>query len=641
MRSVIAFLTILALYQPVVMGDLYFEAERLELRGGQLHADGPITVRDGESKLSGDALRSVEDPRCPTRSLLIEQLKADLSSGAHVEARFAQLCIATKTLHLSDVELSAPQLRLKAKTATASLTQSSITASQGTFSRCRCQDPPWSVSFANAQVTPEGTWVNWPRLQIGSVPVLIAPVWYAPHGRRRSGFLPPSLAWRTEHGFAMEQPLYWVTGDESDITVSGGFRGVTKAVARAEGRWIGASHHQNTVHLDAIGYDLRGHGTAYERFGPIHLTLQGEVLSAPSNRALFIDLWRERALADTAVMSQVDVRGLTYGVGLSAHLAQSQRSKIESGPVNWLEGRWAWAPNVPWIIPRFNGRAVHGKGLEHDAYQLLDAGGQIRAPFWIGALSVDPYVGGHVGLERQNQSESPHSSHIGTGGEVSISWRRSGAADTHALSVVVDGHWAIPFSQTDSIDPWGRVSELNIQGLSLRSRWHHSNASSEISLRQGVAWHEGYSSLEPLGASASVRTKAGDLRTTTSGDDFIWTEFDLRAENGNRIGVAYVNVSDKKSEPVWGRWRDGSRHGRFHSASMGAHSLSSSVEVVLGDARAEWLAAFDVNGARFVGQSGKIKWSGRCRCWSATVTVQHDGKSDLPDLFVSADLGAP
>ncbi len=634
-------LTIAVLFQLGLSGDIKFEAETLELGPGVLRTKGPFSLSNGRTRISGEALRLVDDPGCASKALHMGDAKVKWGAETELQARSAKLCLGSGSMTLSDVQLTAPNLRIRGAEVTTSLDERRLKVTRGSFTRCDCDEPSWMVDFKSAEIDAEGAWVDWPVLSLSTTPVLTVPKWYAPFGSRRSGLLAPTIGWRGDTGLSLEQPLYWAINDESDLTVSGGSYGLEEAIAGLEGRWLGRKSTLNHLNIDLVGQKLRGHGSIIHAPGPLLLNMGGEVITHPNHRNDFIDIWSERAFRDSFLFGRLDLRDKTYGVGTTVYLSQTSRRESLNAPERWIESRWIWSPDISAVEPNLAGRLLYGRGSDGALYRFAQMSAQLKAPVWLGPVFITPYVGGGFSAHNQSPSELRTDRYGSAGGELSLTWRRAWSALIHELSILVDAHWTQAYQPADRVDSWVRRRELNIHGVSLRSVLHRPGLLSDIRFRQGGRSTDGELHIASLGSSGLIRAHGLGVRWLTQDVDFIWSSLHLGQMGSLGMGASYIKMGTKGELPIWSELPDAPLRGVVGPVGESTHSVSPQVSFTVGSLHLEYAGAVDLREPTFAGQSGVIGWTSGCQCWSVKLSAQWYGSRRTPDFFMRFDLTPP
>ena len=267
---------------------------------------------------------------------------------------------------------------------------------------------------------------------------------------RSATFRPSRSSFSLDQGthLSFTQPVYLVTGPRSDLTLYGGLFEGRNPVGRSELRWARSPQDFNSIDVKGVGQSMRAVSAIAERWGHLHLSLTGEALSTSKHRRRFVNAWQDRQISDTALNGRLGIHGDTATVDLSGEWAQTTRGDSTSPSLGWGKGHLTWAPNLPGVAPRVDGRALYGGSHRGERFGQMDLGGELATQLWLGALAFRPYVGG--GWIRQLASDATASSYV-IGYESRIDWQRAHRSTHHRAGLILDGNWGQGYGQTEDI----------------------------------------------------------------------------------------------------------------------------------------------------------------------------------------------
>ena len=373
-----------------------FSAKKLVISGQTARLEGEVAVRLGAISIRSD-YAMLQTPR----DCIATMLSPETRSTSHREDR---KCNLRQRLELRTALVSNPSGRLRAKTIYANITSEQptlrFTLLDGELTPCSCLQAPWSIHFTKAELNiEEGGWAQWPVLRFYGVPIAAAPIWYIPLGGQRSGLLPPNIAWRTEGGFQVIQPIYLALNSTMDAEIGPGLQGVRTPIGYGRYRWHVNSSAVGEVQARALGADLRLEGHGQLGRAGLDLRLDGEFMNAPDRRHAFVRSWEDGRQKHTHGLFQMRAGGSQSVLGLDGLIVQ------ETDWSSALEESRHQAPLTLWALSVHQfGRNTLTLGLtnrqiwsaSHGHLYRLQVSPSWTGQTWLSALKISGQAHGHA-----------------------------------------------------------------------------------------------------------------------------------------------------------------------------------------------------------------------------------------------------
>ena len=373
--------------------------------------------------------------------------------------------------------------------------------------------------------------------------------------------------------------------------------------------------------------------------GALASFLTGEALSTSKHRRRFVNAWQDRQISDTALNGRLGIHGDTATVDLSGEWAQTTRGDSTSPSLGWGKGHLTWAPNLPGVAPRVDGRALYGGSHRGERFGQMDLGGELATQLWLGALAFRPYVGG--GWIRQLASDATASSYV-IGYESRIDWQRAHRSTHHRAGLILDGNWGQGYGQTEDIDPWMRTEAYHTHGISIDSQWSGPGRHLHVRFRQGVhGLSDGAFDVDPPGTEVTISFPNVQVHGLHYGSNYVWSEVRVRTHASGEISGSYVRIGRHSRQPPWTRWADRYRYVTYYPTAPTFDSLLVRGRVSAGPLQLYWAPGLDVQTGQFIGQAGGIKITGRCQCWAIELDIQHERATRFPNVMLEIDLRRP
>ncbi len=536
------------------------------------------------------------------------------------------------------VELEAPGGRLAADSVTACARSGEATLVEGVGVRataCTCADPPWTLSASRASaIAGDGAWLTWPVLWAGSVPVAVAPAWYVPFGRRRSGFLLPELGWHAEDGPWGRVPLFLTLGQSADLTLTGGYRHGHGADAAGRLRWATTELDRGALggRLVGTGWLAEGDGTAL--LGPLRFALDGIYAGD-------VGAWRTTRVRFSEQRDHlrgrlgVSVAGERLGLGARATTLQALAGP--SGPAPLPETWLAWS--APWgpLAVDIDARALE---LPDASARLFDLGLGVGGAMWWGPLRFEPGAG---------LGTTVHGGDAG-GGQRLATWagllvdagigRRFGAA-WHELRLGVDGRWAelaaLGPGEPTALIAEDRLGGLRDAGVVLSNRVRGGGFEGRLDVRGAHALGPD-AGLLPVRSRLTIETSFVGLEGAAYAAEAGWGRARVGSLDGPRLlcGVGHL---DLVAHSDWQRSYGPRRDVRPAGSGLRATTLEAGGALPVGPLAVRYAAWVDAVDPALLGQEGAVGWEGRCECWRAELRASHVRGRELPDLWLGVALG--
>lgn len=312
----------------------------------------------------------------------------------------------------------------------------------GVVAACPCPDPPVSLAFSGAELHDDGDLdLEWPRLRVGSVPVLVVP-WLRLVPADRAGFLPPLIALRADDGLLLGSGVHlpWRTGSgelSAVDVVGGGYTSGGGHVGVGYRGPIGPTRVEvDRVNGTRVAVDSRGATRAPDAT----LAWEADAARGDRGRSGAVDLEAAARPFDTArVEAAADAGGALLGVG---GVLRAPRGQGE-----------------PFVGPAVFAAATGGELVrwESDAAAVLLAGERAGTPIALGRFAAEAV--GRPGPLRTTGRAELRARHVGAAAAAGTLGAAAGATTdgaTDDVLVGVGGAAELPLSRAFAA-PAGRL----------------------------------------------------------------------------------------------------------------------------------------------------------------------------------------
>lgn len=615
-------LCLIALLAPPV----HFEAERLEVRPDGATAD-QVRLRHGDLQVQAPRATAQADSACPQgRWQLTGPLRLNTSRLA-AQASGAGVCLPDGLPTVHDLTLHTPRGRLAARRAR--LVGDSVEATDLSATACACDDPPWRVTAQRATWTPDaGVWMRWPVLRLGALPVLAAPVWYAPLARRQSGLIAPRMGFDANDGVWGRLPVFLTLGQSADLTLAPGWRAGPTGWGRL--RWAGPDD-DGALIVESLERDVRATGRGSLAWGALRLAVEGEATTAAQ--------MRQRAARTLALRGRDHLRGQVAAtvVGDAAGLGARW---IALRDLNGVGGRSITETWLSWQAPlgagtlRLDSQFIALDPIKEGGASWLDLVGRADTILWLGPLRLRPLAGAATTV--RVDTDAPQTGQAWLGGDADLGVQRRFATLTHRLALRLDGRLGQAVNQRARVLPFDAPLDGHAAGVSLINRLIFDAADAELQARWGYADEP----VDPLLIRAHVQSDWLRLDGVWAGDGSHWSTVEYEPVPGWGVRVGHARLRDVVAWPLRQAFGSARPLAVGFDPALKSTTLRGGLFLRPGPLRLRYDLVADAIDGAVLGQWGQAAWDGRCRCWRISLGASHERGRRWPDVMATVQLGA-
>ncbi|MEZ4433278.1 MAG: hypothetical protein R3F65_12795 [bacterium] len=627
---------LIALLAPPAPVDV--EADRLELTADGWRASG-LVLQTGGARLSAATAEGHPTAACPQGALTLQGPITLVAPAARLDAADATLCLPGGALTAADARLDGPRLRGGA--ARLGWHDGALTAEDGWFSACGCDDPPWTISASAATIRPgEGAWAHWPVLRVGGVPIAAAPVAYVPLARRRTGLLLPTAGYDAEDGWWAKLPLFVALGPSLDLTLSPGWRDGFITDGRL--RWAASARDRGHVEGGFAAPDegfAAGRGTA--PLGPLRVAVDGGWASDPeawiARRPGYLD--RSRATLTAEAGAAAAGEGLAVGIrGGRLDPLVGERPVVDVVPEVWSALGGAVGPLVVGFEALVGRYAIDGAAAE-----VYDLAVDAAAQHWLGPLRLRPVAGARTRIHPAGEGEDAGSGQRVAGFaavEAELAVARRYGVGRHVIALTVDGRVA-DFAVEGAppiLEQRDRPVASRAVGAVLASRFIGRSWQAEASARVDYEARAPVEGFTAPWLRARVEGPVAGADLDVAGRDALLAGLWFAPAEGLRLDARWLRFEADPALP-WLRPRGAVMPTQQAVDVAAVHGLGAGAALAVGALDLRWQGALDPARRQYVGQIGELGWRGRCECWSAGVWLGHEAGRPAPDVMLTVSLG--